>query len=101
MASFVGDANIYRENGKLYAVRSENVLLHGEEECTHDAIVLEKSFAGGQLRILFELRDGQKITASRYGIDAAVVVGQQMKIGWTNDNAVEVKEQKGGSYEEG
>ncbi len=101
VASFVGDANIYRENGKLYAVRSENVLLHGEEECTHDATVLEKSFAGGQLRILFELFDGQKITASRYGIDAEVTVGQQMKIGWTDGSAVEVKEQKGGSYEEG
>lgn len=98
VASFVGDANIYREDHKLYAVRSENVLLHGEEECIHEATVLEKSFAGGQLRILFELADGQKITASRYGIDAEVMVGQRMKIGWKN--AVEVKEQKGGSYEE-
>ncbi len=101
VASFVGDANIYQENGRLYAIRSENVLIHGEEECTHDAIVLEKSFAGGQLRIFFELSNGQKITASRYGIDAAVTVGQQMKIGWAAASAVEVKEQKGGSYEEG
>ena len=100
VAGFVGDANIYRKNGKIYAVRSENVLLHGEPECTHDATVLEKSFAGGQLRILFELSDGQKITASRYGIDAEVVVGQQIKIGWPPEKAVEVKEQKGGSYEE-
>lgn len=99
VASFVGDANIYREGDALYAIRSENVLLHGEEECVHNATVLEKSFAGGQLRILFELSDGQKITASRYGIDAEVFVGQQMKIGWKG--AVEVKEQKGGSYEEG
>ena len=101
VASFVGDANIYKENGKLFAVRSENVLINGEEECTHDATVQEKSFAGGQLRILFELSDGQKITASRYGIDAEVTVGQQMKVGWTREAAVEVKEQKGGSYAEG
>lgn len=101
VASFVGDANIYRANGKLYAVRSENVLIHGEEECIYDATVLEKSFAGGQLRILFELADGQKITASRYGIDAEVTVGQRMKIGWAEGSAVEVKEQKGDSYEEG
>ena len=59
---------------------------------------MEKSFAGGQLRILFELEDGQKLTASRYGIDAEVAVGQRMRIGWKN--AVEVREQKGGSYEE-
>lgn len=98
VASFVGDANIYREGGRLYAVRSENVLFHEEEECTHEAVILEKSFAGGQLRILFELSDGQKITASRYGIDAEAAVGQRMKIGWKS--AVEVKEQKGGSYEE-
>ena len=101
VASFVGDANIYRQNGKLYAVRSENVLIHGEAECIYDATVLEKSFAGGQLRILFELSDGQKITASRYGIDAEVMVGQQMKIGWAAGKSVEVKEQKGGSYEKG
>lgn len=101
VASFVGDANIYREEGKLFAVRSENILFHDEEACVHPATVLEKSFAGGQLRILFALSDGQKITASRYGIDAEVTVGQQMKIGWTKEHAVEVKEQKGGSYEEG
>lgn len=101
VAGFVGDANIYRENGKLYAIRSENVLINGEEECTHMAEVLEKSFAGGQLRILFKLVDGQQITASRYGIDAQVNVGDSMKIGWRDASAVVVKEQKGGNNEEG
>ena len=82
VASFVGDANIYRESGKAYAVRAENVLMDGEEVCVHEAMVVEKSFAGGQLRIVFELADGQRITANRYGIDADRRVGETIKIGW-------------------
>ena len=45
------------------------------------ATVKEKSFAGGQLRMLLELPDGSEITASRYGIDANVKIGQ--KVGWS------------------
>ena len=61
VASFVGDANIYKENGQVFAVRAENVLMNGEEECRLSAEVVEKSYAGGQLRILFQLEDGQMI----------------------------------------
>ncbi len=43
--------------------------MNGEAVCTQEAVVVEKSFAGGQLRILFGLPDGQTLTASRYGID--------------------------------
>jgi spermidine/putrescine transport system ATP-binding protein len=95
VADFVGNANIFRENGKTYAVRGENVFLAGEPECQRDAIVREKSFAGGQLRIVFELPDGQQITASRYGIDYELATGEMIKIGWKPSDAVEVVDNVG------
>ncbi|MDO4284788.1 MAG: ABC transporter ATP-binding protein [Eubacteriales bacterium] len=90
VADFVGNANIIRESGKVYAVRSENVLMEGEPECRIEAKVEEKSFAGGQLRVQFVLPDGQKVIASRYGIDYEIVTGETRKIGWKAENAVEV-----------
>lgn len=90
VADFVGNANIYRKAGKTYAIRSENVLLDGEKECRLSAVVEEKSYVGGQLRIVFRLDDGQKITASRYGIDYDMEIGVVQRIGWKPENAVEV-----------
>ncbi len=92
VASFVGDANIYRTKGKVYAVRAENVLMNGEAECSLNAEVLEKSYAGGQLRIQFQLEDGQMITANRYGIDADFVVGSRIMIGWKSEHAILMEE---------
>lgn len=93
VADFVGNANIFHCNGETYAIRSENVLMNGEAVCTREAVVLEKSFAGGQLRILFRLQDGQQIIASRYGIDADIAVGSIVKIGWLSEHAVKVVEE--------
>lgn len=64
-----------------FALRSESI--HVDESGTGSltATVKEKSFAGGQLRMLLELPDGSEITASRYGIDANVKIGQ--KVGWS------------------
>ena len=90
VADFVGNANIFRCGGETFAIRSENVLMNGEAACTKEAKVMEKSFAGGQLRIVFGLADGQVITASRYGIDADIAVGADMKIGWLSEHAVKV-----------
>lgn len=90
VADFVGNANIYRKQGKTYAIRSENILLNGEPECIIPANVEEKSFAGGQLRMTFRLEDGQRITASRYGIDYEITAGERILIGWKADAAVEV-----------
>lgn len=93
VADFVGNANVLRRDGQTLAIRTENVLINGEEPCVHEARVLEKSFAGGQLRILFELADGQQITASRFGINADVAVGDYIKIGWYAENAVPVEDE--------
>lgn len=90
VADFVGNANILHLDGKTYAVRTENVLLDGEAPCVYEAEVVEKSFAGGQLRILFRMQDGQTVTASRYGIDADIRVGSKVRIGWRTEHAVEV-----------
>lgn len=94
VAGFVGDANIYREAGKTYAIRAENVLMDGEEPCVKDAVIKEKSFAGGQLRIVFELNDGQCITANRYGIDVNRRVGERLQIGWYQKQAVLVSDEE-------
>lgn len=90
VADFVGNANILHKNGETFAIRSENILMNGEAVCTQEAVVVEKSFAGGQLRILFGLPDGQTITASRYGIDNDLQPGQQVQIGWDAKDAVKV-----------
>lgn len=91
VADFVGNANILHCGGDTYAIRTENVLMNGEEACVHEARVEEKSFAGGQLRIVFRLQDGQSVTASRYGIDAKLQVGEQLSIGWLPEHAVKVE----------
>lgn len=90
VADFVGNANILHKNGETFAIRSENILMNGEAVCTQEAVVVEKSFAGGQLRILFGLPDGQTLTASRYGIDNDLQPGQKVKIGWEEPHAVKV-----------
>jgi spermidine/putrescine transport system ATP-binding protein len=90
VADFVGNANIYRKDGKTYAIRSENVLLNDEAECRLPAVAEEKSFVGGQLRIVFVLGDGQKIVASRLGMDYDVENGTTRNIGWKAEHAVEV-----------
>lgn len=90
VADFVGNANILHKNGETFAIRSENILMNGEAVCTQEAVVVEKSFAGGQLRILFRLLDGQTLTASRYGIDNDLQPGQKVQIGWDAKDVVKV-----------
>ena len=90
VANFVGNANIYRGNGGVYAVRTENVRIGSEPGTFLDCTVKEKSFAGGQLRILVELDDGQELTVSRSGINSELTAGQRTKIGWAEEDAVPV-----------
>ena len=90
VADFVGNANILHKNGETLAIRSENIRMDGESVCTQKAVVVEKSFAGGQLRILFRLSDGQLLTASRYGIDHDMQAGETVQIGWDAKDAVKV-----------
>ena len=98
VANFVGSANVLRcphgekhEDGTpvTCAVRSEKILL-GDEGGSLPATVIEKSFVGGQLRILFRLADGQEVTASRSGINSSLAPGDTTLIGWEREDAVEV-----------
>ena len=117
VATFVGNANILRgraagtENGSVLvelpggimpvdaagekvkegeevtlAVRSENIRLDGG--CGLEAEVAEKSFAGGLLRVVLKLSDGTEVTASRYGIDAAVQPGEKVCLSFEPSDAV-------------
>lgn len=70
------------------AVRSENILLDEECGCGMEAEVEEKTFAGGQLRMVLSLPGGEKVVASRYGIDANVKVGQKVCWRFESSDAV-------------
>ena len=94
VATFVGNANIIK--GELVgrdgtvAIRSENIIL--DEACKQGylATVKEKSFVAGQLRVLLALPDGTEITASRFGMNAIIQPGQQIKWYFDPRNAVVV-----------
>ena len=52
------------------------------------ATVIEKNFAGGQLRVTLKLSDGTQLIASRYGIDASVAEGQTVRCSFLPADAV-------------
>lgn len=80
------------------AVRSENIRF--EESVKNiqgnstgnihglTAKVTEKTFAGGQLRVVLKTTDGQEIIASRYGIDTNVNVGETVRCCFNPSDAV-------------
>ena len=45
-----------------------------------EAVVVEKSFAGGLLRVVLKLADGTEVIANRHGIDAGVQPGQKSPV---------------------
>ena len=52
------------------------------------AKVTEKTFAGGQLRVVLKTTEGQEIIASRYGIDTNVNVGEIVRCCFNPSEAV-------------
>ena len=72
------------------AVRSEHIEFC--EEGGIPAVVREKSFAGGMLRIALTLGDGSELVASRHGIDIDLEPGQPVRITWRAECAVPVEE---------
>lgn len=52
------------------------------------AKVTEKTFAGGQLRVVLKTTEGQEIIASRYGIDINVNVGETVRCCFNPSDAV-------------
>ena len=72
------------------AVRSEYIdfLPAGEG---FPAVVKEKSFAAGMLRLALEAPDGAEIVASRHGIDSDLAPGDAVSFGFAREHAVVVE----------
>ena len=94
VASFIGNANIWCEGTKTYAIRQEMVLLPGETWPTcvrkQKAVVKDKTFSGGQLRIVFAAENSTNVTAVRSGIDSSLKIGDGVEIAWTCEAMVAV-----------
>ena len=93
IASIYTDEKVKAGNEITFAVRSENIVLDenemGSAKYLH-ATVKEKNFAAGQLRVLLVLSDGTEITASRFGMNANIQPGQQIKWYFDPRNAIVV-----------
>ena len=70
------------------AVRSENLIFDENCQSGLEATVVEKSFAGGLLRVVLKLADGTEVVANRHGIDAGVQPGQKVTCHFDAENAV-------------
>lgn len=78
------------------AVRSENILVCPPEKTENalPGVVLEKSFAAGQLRLVIRLTEtGDTLVASRYGIDTEVKIDEAVSVSWEASRAVIVDEE--------
>lgn len=74
------------------AVRSENILLGASKKNGLRAVVKEKSFAGGLLRLTLVLPNGKELVASRHGINYEIEEGESITIGWDTNMAVIVED---------
>lgn len=85
----------YRKGGSiLLSVRSENISFEQTQKNSLSAVVREKSFAGGLLRMELELEDGSRIVASRHGINCAFMEGESIRAGFDPEEAVVVSEER-------
>lgn len=66
------------------AVRSEQLNLAPASQCTNGFVVtvVEKSFAGGLLRLALQTDDGSELIATRHGIDSDFAPGDKLCTGW-------------------
>ena len=122
VASFVGSANILRgtaayRDGALFlsyaggeapvtaekdppaegapiavAVRSEYIEFLTGESAGIPAVVREKSFSAGMLRIALSLSNGDEIVASRHGIDSSLSPGDHVVFTFPGERAVTVED---------
>ena len=99
----VRSENIRFEENKENAQEStQNYTLENTQKSAHEAAekntdnscygliaeVVEKTFAGGQLRVVLKTSEGQEIVASRYGIDTNVSVGEKVRCCFLPTDAV-------------
>ena len=99
----VRSENIRFEENKENAQEStQNYTLENTQKSAHEsaekntdnscygliAEVVEKTFAGGQLRVVLKTSEGQETVASRYGIDTNVSVGEKVRCCFLPTDAV-------------
>lgn len=72
------------------AVRSEMVEFSKDSTGGIPALVRDKTFAGGMLRITLELPNGSTLIASRHGIDLDLEPGDRVSVFWNAASAVPV-----------
>lgn len=74
------------------AIRSENIQIGRQyKNIGLSAIVKEKNFAGGMLRMTLTLKNGKELVASRHGIDADGEEGEEIFCFWEPEQAVLVE----------
>lgn len=78
----------------LFSVRSENISFEEAQDNALRAVVREKSFAGGLLRMELELEDGGRLVASRHGINCGIAEGERIRAGFRPEEAVIVSEER-------
>jgi spermidine/putrescine transport system ATP-binding protein len=76
------------------AIRREHVEISPTQNQL-TAKIIDKSFAGGMLRMVFQLEDGQEIVASRQGINYPLEVGDTVAIGFDPTSVVVVTDKEG------
>ena len=99
----VRSENIRFEENKENAQEStQNYTLENTQKSAHEsaekntdnscygliAEVVEKTFAGGQLRVVLKTSEGQEIVASRYGIETNASVGEKVRCCFLPTDAV-------------
>ena len=77
----------------VVAVRSEYIEFVPEGENGIPAVVKEKSFSAGMLRIALETESGEEIIASRHGIDFDLSAGDKVYISFAREHAVVVEDE--------
>ena len=92
----------FEENKETAQESTQNYTLENTQKSAHEsaekntdnscygliAEVVEKTFAGGQLRVVLKTSEGQEIVASRYGIDTNVSVGEKVRCCFLPTDAV-------------
>ena len=73
-------------------LRFERMAASGAQGDGIQAVVKEKSFAGGMLRITFALAQGEEVVASRHGIDLDLHPEEKVLLSWEPQAATVVEE---------
>ncbi|MEY8338097.1 ABC transporter ATP-binding protein [Lachnospiraceae bacterium 62-35] len=79
---------LYLGQAVTVAVRSENVELRREADEGIRLKVIEKSFAGGMLRICLDGREAGELVSSRQGINSPLCPGEEVTALWKPEHGI-------------